>query len=73
MYDFDKVLRSSLTQILNTQLDDEAWQQVTLPIKLGGLGITSTIDLSASAFLQHMELLVWYHSYYQTLLCPWIL
>jgi hypothetical protein len=53
--EFDTVLRTSLTQILNTHLDDESWQQVTLPVNSGGLGIRSAVDLSASAFLSSVR------------------
>jgi Reverse transcriptase (RNA-dependent DNA polymerase) len=48
---YDVKMRSMLQGILNTQLDDMAWQQATLPINAGGLGIRSAVHLSASAFL----------------------
>lgn len=30
---------------------DPAWSQATLPVKIGGLGIRSTVQLVSSAFL----------------------
>ena len=49
--DLDMVLKTLLTESLNTQFDDVSWQQVTLPVNSGGLGIRSATDLAASAFL----------------------
>ena len=49
--EYDLTMRSALSAILNTQLDDTAWQQASLPIKSGGLGVRSAVQLSASAFL----------------------
>lgn len=55
LHELDVVLRSLVMQILNTQLDDESWQQVTLPINSGGLSIRSIVDLSASAFMASLR------------------
>ena len=49
--EYDLTMRSALAAILNTHLDDTAWQQASLPIKSGGLGVRSAVQLSASAFL----------------------
>ena len=49
--DYDDTLRSIVSAITNTNLDDNAWMQATLPVKSGGLGIRSAIHLAPSAFL----------------------
>src|SRR6218665_1217535 len=48
---YDAVLRSGLSRILNLPLTDEAWIQASLPIKRGGLGIRSVTSLALPAFL----------------------
>ena len=47
---YDDVLRSIVGTIANTRLDDNAWNQASLPVK-GGLGIRSAVQLAPSAFL----------------------
>ena len=51
--DFDDLLRFILSSTLNISLgiNDPAWTQAQLPIKLGGLGIRSACQLAPSAFL----------------------
>ena len=36
---FDGLMRDTLGDILGTQLDDNTWNQATLPVSLGGMGI----------------------------------
>ena len=48
---FDSILRSGLSSILNTNITDIGWIQVSLPIGEGGLGIRSAALLAPSAFL----------------------
>ena len=48
---FDDLLHDCLSRILNVQLDDKAWQQASLPIKAGGLGIRRVSQVAPSAFL----------------------
>jgi len=45
------MMRCTLSKVLNIQLNNSAWQQASLPIKAGGLGVRSAVQLSASAFL----------------------
>ena len=52
---YDAKMRSVLADVLNTHLDDGAWQQASLPIKAGGLGIRSAVQLSAPAFLSSVH------------------
>ena len=51
--DYDDVLRSTLSAITNIHfgVDDPSWTQATLPVKMGGLGIRSAVQLAPSAFL----------------------
>ena len=53
LVDFDDLLQSILSSTLNISLgiNDPAWPQVQLPMKLGGLGIRSACQLAPSAFL----------------------
>lgn len=49
--DFDKTLRDGLSAILNVDLSGDQWQQASLPVRDGGLGIRSAVLLAPSAFL----------------------
>ena len=50
---YDDKLRSIVSSITNSHLtnEDHAWTQTTLPVKYGGLGIRSAVQLAPSAFL----------------------
>ena len=48
---YDEELRSIVSGITNTHLDDPAWTQASLPVRFGGLGIRSAAQLAPSAFL----------------------
>ena len=50
---YDNLLRSILSGIVNVnfQENDLTWTQATLPVKCGGLGIRSAVQLALSAFL----------------------
>ena len=48
---YDQQLRSSLENILNITLEEQAWEQSTLPVAKGGLGIRRASDLALPAFL----------------------
>lgn len=50
---YDSTLKSIVSNITNTCFanDDPAWTQATLPVRLGGLGIRSAVQLAPSAFL----------------------
>jgi hypothetical protein len=49
--EFDRVTRSGLEAITNVSIDDTSWEQSSLPVSRGGLGIRSSRDLSIPAFL----------------------
>ena len=53
LQEYDELLRSTLSGITNINFskDDPAWTQATLPVRMGGLGIRSAVQLAPSAFL----------------------
>ena len=48
---FDRLQCSLLESICNIQMSDFSWQQASLPINSGGLGIRSAVMLAPSAYL----------------------
>ena len=48
---FDAGLRRSLERITNSSLDDPAWQQASLPINMGGLGLREASAAALPAFV----------------------
>ena len=48
---YEDRLRSSLGLLANVDLTQSAWEQASLPIRYGGLGIRSAVLLAPSAFL----------------------
>ena len=50
---YDNILKSITSRITNVPLGDSdtAWTQASLPVKQGGLGIRSAVQLAPSAFL----------------------
>jgi len=53
LQEYDSLLKSIVEQITNVPFNDNdpAWTQATLPVKMGGLGIRSAVQLAPSAFL----------------------
>ena len=53
LQEYDKLLQAIMGRITNIHFtdDDPAWAQATLPVKMGGLGIRSEVQLAHSAFL----------------------
>lgn len=48
---YDEVVREALSTTLNIDLADNRWNQASLPIRWGGLGIRSVAMLAPSAYL----------------------
>ena len=48
---YDEVLRETLSATLNIDLTDERWNQASLPVRWGGLGVRSVVMLAPSAYL----------------------
>ena len=44
-------------EVTNTAVesDDRAWMQATLPVKLGGLGVRSAVEVAPSAYLASLH------------------
>ena len=51
LHEVDSLLRRSLCDVINIDLTDLQWQQASLPVRLGGLGIRLVSQLAPSAFL----------------------
>ena len=51
----DKIIRHTLSSILNVSLDDKAWSQATLPIRMGGLGVRKISSISLPAFISSVH------------------
>ena len=48
---YDNILRSALASLLNIDMSIAAWDQATLPLRWGGIGVRSAYRLAPSAFL----------------------
>lgn len=48
---FDDQLRKALQKITNVRMDNNVWHQATLPVKLGGLGVRRSSELTIPAYL----------------------
>lgn len=51
IFKIDNVIKNCLQSILNIKINEEQWQQASLPIKLGGLGIRKTEDIALPSFI----------------------
>ena len=47
---FDMTLRHAASTVCNVKFDDTGWQQTTLPVAQGGLGQSSTVNVSLLAY-----------------------
>ena len=52
---YDSIIKEALENILNVKLDERAWEQCTLPIKLGGLGIKLASEVAIPAYLSSVN------------------
>ena len=48
---FDGLQREALSKVANANLSDVQWDQATLPLKMGGLGLRKVATLATSSFL----------------------
>ena len=51
LQEFDKLIIESLEKVLYIKIDEKTWKQCKLPVRYGGLGVRSTVDVSLPAFL----------------------
>ena len=54
----DDSFRSTLEAITNVKLDEFSWNQGSLPLAFGGLGIRKVEDLALPAYLSSVILLL---------------
>ena len=47
----DNMVKNTLSSVLNIALDDRAWSQASLPVRLGGLGIRKISSVALPAFI----------------------
>ena len=48
---FDETIRLALQRILNVQMEGSTWEQSSLPISMGGLGIRKASEVAVPAYL----------------------
>jgi len=48
---YDETIKSTLPSTMNIKLTESGWRQAVLPVRWGGLGIRSTVQLSPSAYM----------------------
>ena len=51
LHQYDDSIRSTMQAILNASLSDDGWRQAKLPVKHGGLGVSSASDIALPSFL----------------------
>jgi hypothetical protein len=51
LHRYDNMIRDPLQSILNVELTESAWQQATLPVKNGGIGIRLATQVALAVFL----------------------
>ena len=53
--EFDDTLRKALQRILNVNMDDSMWDQCSLPVSFGGIGIRRASDVAVPAYLSSVH------------------
>ncbi|KAK8720595.1 hypothetical protein OTU49_013221 [Cherax quadricarinatus] len=51
LHEYDSILRQIFTKVLNLTLEDGQWNQATLPVRLGGIGVRKSSQIALPAFL----------------------
>jgi hypothetical protein len=55
LMDIDSTFRRTLERITNVKMDDTTWQQASLPVAVGGLGIRSVNDIALPAYCSSLH------------------
>ena len=55
LQEYDQTIQNSLQSILNIKLEGKSSIQSSLPVRLGGLGVRSAVDISVPAFLSSVS------------------
>jgi hypothetical protein len=51
----DKIIKDTISAVLNIKLDERSWIQASLPIRHGGLGIRKMADIALPAYLSSVH------------------
>jgi len=51
LFRYDETIQSTLSSTMNIELTESGWRQAVLPVRWGGLGIRSSVQLAPSAFM----------------------
>ena len=52
---FDETMRQAASTVFNVNFDDTGWQQSTLPVAQGGLGLSSAVNASLPAYASSLS------------------
>ena len=52
---FDETLRQAASTFCNVNFDDSGWQQSTLPVAQGGLGLSSAVNVTLPAYASSLS------------------
>ena len=55
LVEYDNILKSSLEKIVNCRFSENAWNEATLAVKFGGLGLRNATNLCFSSFLSSVH------------------
>jgi hypothetical protein len=58
LVEYDSVIRSTLESIMNVSLSDDAWEQATLPVANGGIGVRRATDLALPSPVRQISLIL---------------
>ena len=50
LHEFDETVRNTFSVIFNVEMTDLGWVQAQLPVRLGGIGLSSVVQLAPIAF-----------------------
>ena len=51
----DETLRATAASITNVDMSDQAWQQASLPVRFGGLGLRKAASLALPCYISSVE------------------
>ena len=51
LHKYDSIIKESLTKNLNIKIPEQAWNQASLPVSKGGLGLRPAIEIALSGYL----------------------
>ena len=51
----DDLMREATSRRCNISMDDDAWTQASLPVRLGGIGVRRVADTALPAYIVSMD------------------